>query len=78
MKTVVQVKLTPDAAQASALKRTLHTLNTEANRVSALGEKDRTRKGLQTLAYAGLKARGLSAQPGVSVALRKSLGFTWC
>ncbi|WP_341351873.1 RNA-guided endonuclease InsQ/TnpB family protein [Streptomonospora litoralis] len=36
MKLVVQVKLVPDAAQASALSATLRTLNEAANRVSAV------------------------------------------
>ena len=35
MKLVVQVKLIPDAAQARALERTLHTVNEGANQVSA-------------------------------------------
>lgn len=64
----------PDAVQAPALLATLHTANEAANWLSseahARGEKDRTRKALQGFAYAGLKERGLSAQPALHV-LRK-------
>ncbi|MFE3494738.1 hypothetical protein ACFXOM_31410 [Streptomyces sp. NPDC059169] len=36
MKVVVQIKLTPDAAQAPALGRTLHAVNEATNRASAV------------------------------------------
>ena len=66
MKIVVQVKLMPDAAQASALEHTLQTVNECANWVSAGSfEAYRLRgsvKDLRSMAYGGLKARGLGAQ----------------
>jgi IS605 OrfB family transposase len=74
VKVTVQVKLLPDAAQASALSVTLHAVNEAANWLSAeayaKGEKDRSRKAVQGFAYRALKERGLSAQPALHV-LRK-------
>ena len=37
MKIVIQVRLLPDAVQASALESTLYAVNTSANWVSAAG-----------------------------------------
>ncbi|MEU4048475.1 transposase [Streptomyces olivaceus] len=64
MKLVTQVKLVPDAAQASALERTLTTVNGAANWVSAVAfERGVPREyELRTHTYAELKARGLGAQ----------------
>ncbi|MEU0231505.1 MULTISPECIES: transposase [unclassified Streptomyces] len=72
MKLVVRVKLLPTPEQAAALDTTLRTCNEEASRVAVRAfECGRTsRAALQVLAYADLKARGLSAQPALHV-LRK-------
>jgi transposase len=72
MMVVVQVKLTPSSEVATALEATLHACNNAANWLSlrAQGREDdrnRTRKALQSFAYAELKARGLSAQPALHV-----------
>ncbi|MEV6245081.1 transposase [Streptomyces sp. NPDC051742] len=72
MKLVVRVKLLPTPEQASALATTLRACNEAANWLSVRAfEGGRTsRASLQALWYAGLKARGLSAQPALHV-LRK-------
>ncbi|MFI0983454.1 RNA-guided endonuclease InsQ/TnpB family protein [Streptomyces sp. NPDC021093] len=72
MKLVVRVKLLPTPLQAAALEATLHACNEAANWLAAeaLERKVTSRAGLQVLAYAELKARGLSAQPALHV-LRK-------
>jgi IS605 OrfB family transposase len=74
VKITVQVRLIPDAVQASALSATVHAVNEAANWLSAEAhardERDRTRKALQGFAYTALKDRGLSAQPALHV-LRK-------
>ncbi|MGK5639325.1 RNA-guided endonuclease InsQ/TnpB family protein [Streptomyces sp. URMC 126] len=64
MKVVVQVKLIPDAEQASALSATLHTVNALANWVSRIAfERDVPREyELRRHTYAELRARGLGAQ----------------
>ncbi|MFF4137514.1 RNA-guided endonuclease InsQ/TnpB family protein [Streptomyces mirabilis] len=64
MKIVAQVKLMPDAAQASALERTLRTVNDAANWVSevAFGHGVPREYELRKHTYAELKARGLGAQ----------------
>ncbi|MER6053460.1 hypothetical protein ABT168_39555 [Streptomyces sp. NPDC001793] len=71
MNIVVQVKVLPEPGQAQVLAATLHKANVEANQVSApafaQSAEGRTRKALQHLAYADLKARGLSAQPALHV-----------
>jgi putative transposase len=66
VKVVVQVKLTPDAVQAPALKRTLPAINEAATWVSAVafehsGLRASVRE-LRKLCYGELKARGLGAQ----------------
>lgn len=65
VKTVVQVKLLPDAAQEATLWETLKLCNQAANRASRraheCGVKAKT--PLQRLVYDDLKAMGLSAQP---------------
>ncbi|MEU9845066.1 transposase [Actinomadura sp. NPDC048032] len=74
MKLVVQVKLIPDAAQARALERTLHTVNEGANQVSAASFAVYGLKGsvrdLRSMAYGELKARGLGAQAAQHVIKR--------
>ncbi|WP_024756687.1 RNA-guided endonuclease InsQ/TnpB family protein [Streptomyces exfoliatus] len=72
MKLVVRVKLLPTPEQAAALEATLRACNEAANWLSVRAfEHGRTsRSALQVLAYAALKARGLSAQPALHV-LRK-------
>ena len=60
MKLAVQVKLTPDAVQASALEVTLHATNEAANRVSAVSFEHFGLRGsvreLRKLCYGELKA----------------------
>ncbi|WP_405853220.1 transposase [Streptomyces sp. NBC_00090] len=72
MKLVVRVKLLPTPEQTVALEATLRACNDAASRLSIRAfESGRTsRAALQALAYADLKARGLSAQPALHV-LRK-------
>ncbi|MFE7602676.1 RNA-guided endonuclease InsQ/TnpB family protein [Streptomyces sp. NPDC057494] len=72
MKLVVRVKLLPTPGQAAALEATLRSCNEAANWLSSLafGHGRTSRAALQALAYADLKARGLSAQPALHV-LRK-------
>jgi putative transposase len=64
VKIVVQVKLMPDAGQALALERTLHTVNEAANWVSAVAfERGVPHEyELRKHTYAELKSRGLGAQ----------------
>ncbi|MFF3895740.1 RNA-guided endonuclease InsQ/TnpB family protein [Streptomyces sp. NPDC001812] len=64
MKIVTQVKLMPDAAQASALERTLGTVNDAANWVSEVAFEHGVPREyeLRKHTYAELKARGLGAQ----------------
>ncbi|MCF3104576.1 transposase [Streptomyces roseoverticillatus] len=73
MKLVVQVKLEPTPEQTAALEATLRACNEAANWLSALGHArgQVSRRALQCLAYAQLKARGLAAQPALHV-LRKT------
>ncbi|NKE58035.1 IS200/IS605 family element transposase accessory protein TnpB [Lentzea sp. PSKA42] len=74
MKIVVQVKLLPDAGQASALAATLSAANDGANWVSAVGfERHGLRASvheLRRLCYGELKARGLGAQAAQHVIKR--------
>jgi putative transposase len=72
VKLVVQIKLLPTPEQALALEATLHACNEAANWLStqAYDQQVTSRARLQALAYVGLKARGLSAQPALHV-LRK-------
>lgn len=72
VKLVVQVKLLPTSEQAAALESTLRSCNEAANWLSAeaFTRQVTSRAGLQALAYADLRARGLSAQPALHV-LRK-------
>lgn len=78
VKIVVQVKLLPTAAQAVALAATLRTVNTEANRVSAVvfERKVTGRQALQRLVYQDLKGRGLSAQPALHVIRKVADAYT--
>src|SRR5882757_5861693 len=64
MKIVVQVKLMPEADQASALPATLRAVNDAANRVSAVAFEHRVPREyeLRKHTYAELKTRGLGAQ----------------
>ena len=64
MKIVVQVKLMPDAVQASVLGATLHTVNDRANWVSqvAFARGVPREYELRKHTYAELKAAGLGAQ----------------
>ncbi|GAA4233278.1 RNA-guided endonuclease TnpB family protein [Actinomadura meridiana] len=80
MKIVVQVKLMPDAVQASALERTLHTVNECATSVSAASFEAYRLKGsvrdLRSMAYGDLKARGLGAQAAQHVIKRVVDAYT--
>lgn len=74
MKIVVQVKLLPDAVQASALATTLRTVNESANWVSTVGF-DRhglrvSERDLRSSCYGKLKDRGLGAQAAQHVIKR--------
>jgi putative transposase len=64
MKIVVQVRLLPDAGQASALETTLRAVNEAANLVSAVafGRRVFGEYELRRHVYGGLKDRGLGAQ----------------
>ncbi len=66
VKLVVQVKVIPDAGQASALERTLPAINEAANRVSAVGFEHFGLKAsireLRKLCYGELRAGGFGAQ----------------
>ncbi|SFR25162.1 transposase, IS605 OrfB family, central region [Lentzea waywayandensis] len=74
MKIVVQVKLVPDAVQASALAETLSTANDAVNWVSGVGFAHHGHRmsvrDLRTLCYHELKARGLGAQAAQHVIKR--------
>ncbi|MFE5715502.1 RNA-guided endonuclease InsQ/TnpB family protein [Streptomyces sp. NPDC056501] len=72
MKLVVRVKLLPTPEQAVALEATLRACNEAASWLSVRAFEGgwTSRAALQVLAYAELKARGLSAQPALHV-LRK-------
>jgi putative transposase len=69
VKLVVQVKLLPDAAQASALQATLDLTNRAANLVAGVAWQRRVfgNYGLRKLVYGHLKTMGLSAQPAQQV-----------
>ena len=73
VKIVVQVKLLPDAEQASALEATLRTVNEAACWVSAVAFERRVFReyDLRKHAYGELKARGLGAQAAQHV-IRKT------
>lgn len=64
VKIVTQVKLMPDAVQASVLERTLRTANDAANWVSEVAFEHGVPREyeLRKHTYAELKARGLGAQ----------------
>ncbi|MFE9650803.1 RNA-guided endonuclease InsQ/TnpB family protein [Streptomyces sp. NPDC006365] len=72
MKLVVRVKLLPTPEQATALEATLRSCNEASNWLSseAFARRVTSRAGLQVLAYADLRARGLSSQAALHV-LRK-------
>ncbi|SDY27833.1 hypothetical protein SAMN05216215_102324 [Saccharopolyspora shandongensis] len=64
VKIVVQVKLVPDATQASALESTLHTVNQAANWVSTVAFEHSVPREyeLRKHTYTELKSQGLGAQ----------------
>ncbi|MBB4930215.1 IS605 OrfB family transposase [Lipingzhangella halophila] len=78
MKIVVQVKLVPDAVQASALESTLRTVNEAANWVSGVAfEQGVPREyALRRHTYAELKSRGLGAQAAQHVIKRVRDAYT--
>ncbi len=67
MKLVVQVKLLPEAATASALRETLTLCNQAANQVSRAAFTTGTtgKQELQRLTYTAVKQLGVSAQPAL-------------
>ncbi|MQM26238.1 RNA-guided endonuclease InsQ/TnpB family protein [Glycomyces albidus] len=76
----MQVKLVPDAAQASAIERTLHAANEAANRVSAdtfahCGLKASV-KELRSRCYGELKDAGFGAQAAQHVIKRVADAYT--
>ncbi|MEV2219704.1 transposase [Nocardia vinacea] len=75
MKLVVQVKLLPDAATASALRETLTLCNRAANHVSRAAFTTGTvgKQALQRLTYPAVKQLGVSAQPALHC-IRKTAG----
>ncbi|WP_433523163.1 zinc ribbon domain-containing protein [Nocardia pseudovaccinii] len=75
MKLVVQVKLLPDAATASALRETLTLCNRAANQVSRAAFTTGTTgmQALQRLTYTAVKQLGVSAQPALQC-IRKTAG----
>ncbi|WP_221445369.1 RNA-guided endonuclease InsQ/TnpB family protein [Lipingzhangella halophila] len=78
VKIVVQVKLVPDAVQASALESTLRTVNEAANWVSGVAfEQGVPREyALRRHTYAELKSRGLGAQAAQHVIKRVRDAYT--
>jgi IS605 OrfB family transposase len=78
MKIVTQVKLMPDAVQASMLERTLRTVNDAANWVSqvAFAHGVPREYELRKHTYAELKARGLGAQAAQHVIKKVSDSYT--
>ncbi|MCO6006764.1 transposase [Actinoallomurus purpureus] len=80
MKIVVQVKLTPDAVQASALDRTLPAINEAATRVSAVAfEHFGLRASVRELrkpCYGELKAQGFGAQAAQHIIKRVVDSYT--
>nr|WP_329237628.1 hypothetical protein [Streptomyces canus] len=78
MKIVTQVKLMPDAVQASVLERPLRTVNDAANWVSQVAFKHGVPREyeLRKHTYAELKARGLGAQAAQHVIKKVSDSYT--
>jgi putative transposase len=80
VKTVVQVKLVPDAVQASALERTLPSINEAANWVSAVSFDHFRLRGsermLRKLCYGELKSQGFGAQAAQHVIKRVADAYT--
>lgn len=78
MKIVTQVKLMPDAVQASVLERTLRTVNDAANWVSEVAFEHGVPREyeLRKHTYAELKARGLGAQAAQHVIKKVSDSYT--
>ncbi|MFI1291341.1 RNA-guided endonuclease InsQ/TnpB family protein [Streptomyces sp. NPDC020792] len=80
VKFVVQVKLTPNAVQATAVVRTLHAAHVAANWVSAVSFERFGLKGsvreLRKLCYGELKARGFGAQAAQHIIKRVADSYT--
>jgi putative transposase len=80
VKLVVQVKLVPDAAQASALERTLPAANEAANWVSAVGFEhfglNASVRELRQRCYGDLKGRGFGAQAAQHIIKRVADAYT--
>ncbi|GAA4627228.1 RNA-guided endonuclease TnpB family protein [Actinoallomurus vinaceus] len=80
MKLVVQVKLVPDAGQASVLERTLFATNEAANRVAAVAFEHFKLKARETplrkLCYGELKTQGFGAQAAQHVIKRVVDAYT--
>jgi IS605 OrfB family transposase len=80
MQLVVQVRMVPDAVQASALERILPAVNDGASRVSAVSFERFVQKGgvreLRKLCYGELKARGFGAQAAQHIIKRTADAYT--
>jgi hypothetical protein len=78
VKIVVQVRLLPDAGQASALASGLRAVNDAANLVSAVAFDRRVFReyALRKLVYGDLKARGLGAQAAQHVIKKTCHAYT--
>lgn len=78
MKLVVQVKLTPSPAQATALEATLHACNEQANRVSEIAWSERTFRNfaLRKLAYGDVRAAGIGSQAAQHVVKKVADAYT--
>lgn len=74
----MQIKLLPDAAQASTLELTLHTLNQHANRVSKVAFANKTFRNydLRRLTYAGLRDAGIGSQAAQHVIKKVADAYT--
>jgi IS605 OrfB family transposase len=78
MKIVVQVKLKPDAAQASALAATLHAVNQHANEVSRIAFETGARRNydLRKLTYARMRSAGIGSQAAQHVIKKVADAYT--
>lgn len=77
MKTVVKVKLLPDAAASVALTDTLALCNQQANTASAVARarKITRKRDLQTVTYADNRAAGLSSQLAILVSNKVAAAY---
>jgi putative transposase len=78
MKIVVQLKLKPDASQASALSATLRALNEQANAVSEAAFMEQTFRNfaLRKLTYADVRDAGIGSQAAQHVIKKVADAYT--